>query len=250
MGDTRTRRSSRSRSTRASSRNASGSAAGDAAKDTGQAPETATRVRRPRHARETTEAPAPPPPPVRVPPALRVGPRRAVGPLIGAVLAAELLESHQPDVLLTDRCECGGAYPCRSRRFAAGFAVQDPVIAGVPQAVPAEDAGLGGRGAIYTVPAKPSANGAVVDAGTEAAVVDEAPVVDEAAGGDEAVEAEGETEPSALVEKPARGRTARGGRRPAPRHAGSDGEPSPPVDMDATQQLPKIPADPPVAVAV
>ncbi|MGH3647858.1 MAG: hypothetical protein ACRDTM_11880, partial [Micromonosporaceae bacterium] len=60
-----------------------------------------------------------------MPAALRVGRRRAVGPLIGAELAGQLLEEHQPDVLVAERCACGGAFPCRSRLFAAGFATEE-----------------------------------------------------------------------------------------------------------------------------
>ncbi|MGH3738631.1 MAG: hypothetical protein ACRDT6_23960 [Micromonosporaceae bacterium] len=270
MGETRTRRSSRSRSTRSSTRSSSSRA--DTERDDGQAPEkAATRTRRARHSRDSAEVQDPPAadgseavPQVRVPAALRVGRRRVVGPLIGAQLARRLLDEHQPDVLLSERCGCGLADPCPARAFFGKFFADEAhsaVMAGaaepwrVTSAGPSSEAVPAGPSS-EAAPAGPSSAAASASAGTSRrrAGAVARPGADAGApdSGSAAAESSGDT-PPADSPKPARassgGRGTRTGRRPAPRHSSSESEPA--ADLDATQQIPVVPADPPpVAVAV
>ncbi|MGH3713244.1 MAG: hypothetical protein ACRDT4_07240 [Micromonosporaceae bacterium] len=202
---------------------------------------------RARHSREATEsAPAEQVPAARVPAALRIGPRRAVGPVIGAQLAVRLLQEHQPDVLLSEQCGCGMANPCPSRRFATAFVDEASLLGTAILAYPSTSAaGTAAPEAPATESGQEAGPGKAAGAGKQAGK--------EAGAGKQAVSAkraDSGSDAGSDGDVAAAGRTPRNGRRrPAPRHAGPESEAAP-VDLDATQQIPAVPAEPPVAVAV
>jgi hypothetical protein len=173
-------------------------------------------------------------------PGARRARRRGVGSLIGEGLAAELLESHPADVLLSDRCSCGESYPCRSRRFAATFVTDDAYL-------PVE------RAVVNRIAA------AAPDRRPVPRHADPGPATAESGGKSRAgrrsagrTTAEQGTDPAENSEaKATKGRTADGGRRAQPKRADAEAKSKPAEDLDATQQIPKIQDDhPPVAVAV
>jgi len=172
-------------------------------------------------------------------PGARRARRRGVGSLIGEGLAAELLESHRADVLLSDRCSCGESYPCRSRRFAATFVADDAylpveravvnrIVAAAPDRRPVPR---------HADPGPATAESGKSRAGRRSA--------------GRTTKEQGTDQEENSGAKPTRGRAADGGRRAQPKRADAEAEPKPAEDLDATQQIPKIQDDhPPVAVAV